>query len=413
METTLGRGRADGLTGRLMAPAAALDGSERLEVRVGRGVSGLQALENDWNSLAEALPEPRFIHRFAWQMACLKHLVADPDSVYQFSFYAAGRVVAIFCLCRVRRTVGGVALWLWELPSHSHITLADPLLVSASLVPSLRRSLVEALDKHVGLPWHAMHFSGLPASSSLLAGLQGHGAGLAVLEPMGQSMSFDCRSTELALAGCSSSFRRNLRRQRKKLEAHGCVTLTLARQGAELEAAFDEFLRLEASGWKGRDGRNSAIRLHPGLAGFYGELSERFSRRGECLIALLRLDGIPIAAQFCLLSGRTLSLQKIAYDEARQSEAPGNQLLHEMLAYACAEPGLDRLSLVTAPAWARGRWNPESQDVWEVYLFNGRPGSWLAWALRRLRHQLPGWAWKTLGRQPSPAVHLQPVSGDR
>ena len=125
-----------------------------------------------------------------------------------------------------------------------------------------------------------------------------------------------------------------------------------------------------------------------------------------CLIALLKLDGVAIAAQFCLLAGSTLSIQKIAYDEAWHAEAPGQQLMRDMLDYACANPAISRLSLLTAPVWARGRWNPETRDVWEAYFFNHRPRSLLACALRRNKGRLSGTRQALHGLLPKKLAHF-------
>src|SRR5205814_432057 len=56
---------------------------------------------------------------------------------------------------------------------------------------------------------------------------------------------------------------KELRRQRNRLEDGGAVTFEVARSSAEVAAALEHFLRLEASGWKGSRGT--------ALAGDYGD----------------------------------------------------------------------------------------------------------------------------------------------
>jgi hypothetical protein len=122
--------------------------------------------------------------------------------------------------------------------------------------------------------------------------------------------------------------------------------------------------------------------------GFYRELKERFSRVEGSLISLLKIDDVTIAAQFCLQVGDVLYIQKIAYDEAWHAEAPGNQLLYQLLEHCCQHPGIRQLSLVTAPAWAIGRWNPASEQVWEAYVFKACPRGLGGLAMRRFKTQL-------------------------
>jgi CelD/BcsL family acetyltransferase involved in cellulose biosynthesis len=377
-----------------------------INARIGRGMAELASLTPYWHDLAESLPAARFIHTHAWQMACVRYLFGHPESVYYVSFFSHGRAIAIFPLRRVNRSVGRVALWLWELPTHPHISLAEPLIAPDADVPQLIGLLLEVFERRINLPWHALHLPGMVDDAMTASALRNADWPLTRIEKMGESMHFDCHNLETAMRNCSSTFRRNLRRQRKKLEQRGTVTLTLARQGQALQEAFADFLRLEGSGWKGEAGRGSAICLHPELAGFYGELRDGFGWEDNCLIALLKLDGVAIAAQFCLLAGSTLSIQKIAYDEAWHAEAPGQQLMHDMLGYACANPAITRVSLLTAPLWAKGRWNPEKSDVWEAYFFNRHPRSLLACALRSAKGRLQA-PWQVVRRHlPEKMAHL-------
>ncbi|HEX5801443.1 MAG TPA: GNAT family N-acetyltransferase, partial [Azospira sp.] len=286
--------------------------------------------------------------------------------------------------------VNGIPLRLWELPTHPHLALGDPLLAPDWDPALLVRLLVQALERRADRPWDALRLPNLPDDSLAVRGRLDAALSWAHRERAGGSMYFDCSHLDVALARCGSGFARNLRRQARKLEQQGTVTMTLARHGDELDAAFADFLRLEASGWKGAAGKLSAIALHPRLLDFYQTLKNRFAANEACLISLLKLDDKVIAAQFCLRAGDTLYLQKIAYDEAWRAEAPGNQLLHRLLEHCCADPEIRRLSLVTGPAWAVGRWNPECQPVWEILVFRRSLRGVCGLALRHLKARL--WA---------------------
>jgi len=362
--------------------------STAIEERMGQGLAELHRLEQCWHRLVATLPTPRFVHTFEWQLAYLRHLESNPETVYYISFTVEGRAIAIFPLRRVRRSVGHIQHWLWELPTHPHLILGEALIAPEWADAGLLQRLLGVLEKRTHLPWDALHLPNLLEDAQLIRLLMRTPLPRTHLERTGESMYFDCADLERALANCSSQFKRNLRRQGRKLEQCGSVTLCLARQGEELDAAFADFLRLEASGWKGRDGKASAISLHAHLLGFYDELKERFAARGTSLIALLKLDGVAIAAQFCLRVGDTLYVHKIAYDETWQAEAPGNQLLYRLLDHCCGEPGIRQLSLVTAPAWACGRWNPEQMEVWEAYLFRASPRGLGGLAMRRFKNRL-------------------------
>jgi len=67
---------------------------------------------------------------------------------------------------------------------------------------------------------------------------------------------------------------RNLRRFRKKLEKVGHVSIEVRKGSAASEDLLPEFLALEASGWKGRNG--TAILNDPNATHFYTTLVRNF-----------------------------------------------------------------------------------------------------------------------------------------
>lgn len=362
--------------------------STRIEERIGHGMAELLHLEKDWRALANTSIRTRFIHTFEWQQAYLQHLEPHPEATCYVSFFVNGRAIAIFPLRRIRRSVGHIHHWLWELPTHPHLILGDPLISPEWASPDLIQRLLNTLEAKSKLPWDALHLPNLLEDSVTIRLFKTHALSRTHLEKTGQSMFFQCTDMNHALANCSTPFKRNIRRQGKKLAEQGAISLDLAQEGAALDAAFENFLRLEASGWKGRDGKASAIRLHQNLLDFYRELKNRFGQLGECMIPLLKLNDVAIAAQFCLRVDDTVYIQKIAYDEAWHAEAPGNQLLYRLIEYCCADPTIRQLSLVTAPAWAVGRWNPECQNVWEAYVFKASPRGFGGLAMRRFKTRL-------------------------
>ena len=370
------------------AQAVPFDASTRIEERIGQGLGELLDLEMHWRALAGASTRRNFIHSFEWQLAYLRHLEPHPETTYYFSFFVSGHAIAIFPLRRVRRSVGHISHWLWESPTHPHLILGDPLIAPEWASPELIKRLLNTLERNTQLPWDALHLPNMLDDSVAMRLLKGSKLAWTHLEQTGQSMFFPCAGMSQALANCSTQFKRNLRRQGKKLGQHGQVSLNLAQGSAELDAAFEDFLCLEASGWKGGNGKSSAIRLHQNLHGFYRELKDRLGPVGACLIPRLMLDGVAVAAQFCLLVEDTLYIQKIAYDEAWHAEAPGNQLLYRLIEHCCHEAGIRQLSLVTAPAWAVGRWNPECQSVWETYIFKASPRGFGGLVMRRFKTRL-------------------------
>ncbi|HEX9050630.1 MAG TPA: GNAT family N-acetyltransferase [Anaeromyxobacter sp.] len=188
-----------------------------------------------------------------------------------------------------------------------------------------------------------------------------------------------------AEARTSAKFRANLRRRAKRLAELGAVALERVdgRAGeAEVDAAVDAFLRLEASGWKGD--RGSAIALDPALAGFYRRIARDAARRGALAVRALLLDGRPIAVHLGMIHRGVYLLPKTAYDESLGSVSPGQLLQREVLA-ECEARGLSGFDFLGPDMpWKRDWAGDTAPHDW-LYVY--RP-SLAGRAMHTLRHRV-------------------------
>jgi CelD/BcsL family acetyltransferase involved in cellulose biosynthesis len=177
-------------------------------------------------------------------------------------------------------------------------------------------------------------------------------------------------SYDSLLAALPSRYRKNVRRYRKRADELG-VTYHTAQSREECEVLFQEFLQVEASGWKGEDGAGTAIALDPGLRRFYEALMQRFGDRGQCRICVIRHEARPIAAGFGLALNQTAYRMKWAYDESYARISPGTLLHWHILENACDDPNLRWLNMISDAPW-HIQWAPITDDVHDIAVF--RPG---------------------------------------
>lgn len=134
--------------------------------------------------------------------------------------------------------------------------------------------------------------------------------------------------------------RRELARNRRRLEERGSVTFETHRAGPGLAKAVDDFLRIEASGWKGRRGTAmacSAASRALALRAFNSPTE------GACRADVLALNGTPIAVGLIVFAGGTGFTVKNAYDEAYGSVAAGLLLELEIIQSFLSERWAERL----------------------------------------------------------------------
>ncbi len=121
-------------------------------------------------------------------------------------------------------------------------------------------------------------------------------------------------------AALSSSSRKRLRNKRRALEEGGALTLT-AHTGCDAASAFDAFLRLEASGWKGR--ADTALSQRPDDSAYVGKVLQAMAAEDRAWVLAMRSGERVLAAGLLLRCGGEASFWKTAYDETQARYSPG------------------------------------------------------------------------------------------
>jgi len=115
--------------------------------------------------------------------------------------------------------------------------------------------------------------------------------------------------------------RQELRRREKRLKEQGTLTQVALRPGEEIGRWIEEFLRLEASGWKGKQG--TAMACSEANRRFLTETFTAAHKRGRLEMVGVDLDGKPLGRCTGFIAGEGAYAFKPAYDEAFAKFSPG------------------------------------------------------------------------------------------
>lgn len=126
----------------------------------------------------------------------------------------------------------------------------------------------------------------------------------------------------------SSHHDREYRRLRRRLDDIGDVDHVVSEGADSVRLAFERFLLLEASGWKGR--RGTALATDRLQSAFAREAVNGLAARGLCRIHELTLNGTPIASTVVFLEENEAYTWKTAYDENYARFSPGTLLMIEI-----------------------------------------------------------------------------------
>lgn len=133
---------------------------------------------------------------------------------------------------------------------------------------------------------------------------------------------------------------KKLARQRRKLEEIGRLELTVGVSVAAIERQLEEFLVIEASGWKGS--RGSALASRAETAATVRRLILGLALRDRVKIHALRLDGRPVVMSILLYAGQEAFTWRIAFDETYRRYSPGIQLLEDVTLDLLRDPRVER-----------------------------------------------------------------------
>jgi CelD/BcsL family acetyltransferase involved in cellulose biosynthesis len=376
-----------------------------------RGKAGLKAIRDEWNRITQASDKLRFFQCYEWYESYLENLAEAPSQAYFVLIRQQGAPVGVIPLAQATRKIAGLRFRSLELVHHSHMPLSDGVFGRSDSDGTILQGLIGRLQRQSEIEWDLMCFTNLIEDGCIRQALDAAPIPRLISEERTRCNYISCIPFDELSKRFSKNFRANLRKARNKLGNLSNVEYISARRQPQLGHALNEFLDVEASGWKGASGAQTAIKLDGRLTNFYRSLCETFSAIDGCEINLLKADGRCLAGQFCLVVGDTSYILKIGYDESYVHLAPGNMLLEYSLQRYSSEGVVKFLNLVTDTPW-HANWNPLSYAVSNAYVFNSTPAGLAAFALLRSKNYLRGKykarlkslvdRWRNVGARHSP-----------
>jgi hypothetical protein len=147
-------------------------------------------------------------------------------------------------------------------------------------------------------------------------------------------------------AAMSREHRKDVRRRARRLSEAGHVEFVALEMGKDLHAWLEEFIQLEASGWKKEHG---SIASKEEYRNYFMTVAEEAFRRGRLMMLGLKLDDQSIALKCNFLSGSGGYAFKIAYDEGHSRFSPGFLLEIENIRHLHARPEVEWMDSCAVP----------------------------------------------------------------
>ena len=353
------------------------------EVTLLAGPAGLAALEQEWRALEQSTPLP-FYASWRWHHAWLSTLEPEPEKIQFAVLRENGRCAGILPLLPNSDASRRWQPALLEVPRRTGMDLCTPIMASGKSLadwwPTLRKTL-----KQAGHRAFIIRMTGVPLEPERLAPLR-QMASRKILRVQNHSCWIDCRRSHADVSSrYSTRLRKILRRGERKLAAAGQLTFTPYHGQQAIDEAYPIFLRLEASGWKGKSG--TALALDDRSRRFHETFLFAEETLPELRINLLHAGEHAVAGQLCITRHGIVSVLKITYDQSWSKASPGSVMMDRLLRQSCADPEIHAMSFITGQRWM-DEWRPEKTEVADIWLFDRAIDATLARGAAGLRDRL-------------------------
>lgn len=297
-------------------------------VVVMRDVRELTGLIPAWEQLAAHALEPNVFYEHWMLLPALEAygagevavvaVLADGNGVHRGTDSLAGLFPVRFTPSFRNLNVGAISLW-----RHPHCYLGTPLIRADRAVECVAGMLQWLRDRAdarlLELPW----ISGDgPFRELLLEQTSKLGLTSWIIDTYTRGLwQQGADAAAGARSAVSGELRRRLRRKERRLAERGRLEHRVMGEGDDAREWIGQFLRLEASGWKGASGTALAC-SEAGRRYFTQVATEAYARR-RLLMLGLDYEGEPIARRCGFLAGDGSFAFKTAYDERFAPYSPG------------------------------------------------------------------------------------------
>jgi CelD/BcsL family acetyltransferase involved in cellulose biosynthesis len=286
------------------------------------GVPDLDMTEH-WEALARRADANVFLSPAALNAAAATGFAHIHVLLAWDTSVAPNRLVGFWALCE--RRIGSVGPSVLAAPPYNYSFVSSPV-IDPDSIDAVMPAFFAAIEKDPALP-NVIQIRLLDGDSdsyraitSALARRKGR-----MLKLSEHERPFLAAASERKRSGSTA---KKLRQDWNRLSSMGTVDIANDRSSAGARAPFEVFLQLEARSWKGANG--TALLSDADDAAFTRRLIGDLGERRNASVALLRVDGKPIAAQVLLYSGSMAYTWKTAFDAEFAKYSPGALLVDKV-----------------------------------------------------------------------------------
>ena len=328
----------------------------------------LEALPDSALQLLRTAATTSLYHSLPWYQNFAEHALDPGDQIRLYVLAEPGpdgTALAVLPLRAIRTSRSGSA----SLSSLSNYytslygpILCDPLADAGPLLDQITSAIVSERPR-----WHCLKLNPLayesPAFDVLLRSLRHSGMVPQAYFSFGNwYLEVGERTFKDYLNGLPSQVRSTLRRKSKKLESSHRARMTIVASGGDLDAAIADYEHVYAASWK----------VPEPYPGFLPGLIRTCARMRWLRLGLLYVDDEPAAAQLWIVSGKTASIYKLAYQDKFADLSVGTILTAHLMQHVIDTDRVTHVDYLTGDDAYKRDWMSHRRERWGIVAFNPR-----------------------------------------
>jgi len=252
----------------------------------------------------------------------------------------------------VQQVLGWPGQKIWRCWSHDYAPLGVPI-VSATDAGEVLERFLQLVSQTDNTVIRALVFSDIPLDGDFACRLREALDGSKVVScqiPSGnRAVLYASGTLSSALTlDLGAKKQRQLRRQLRRLGELGELELECVEEYKDVILRFEEFLLLEAKGWKGRKG--TSMHTIKQTAAFARQAVTDLAKIEQSAIYSIRLDGTSVASLIVLNSNGAYFPWKIAFDQEFSMYSPGALLMYSVSQAMLAKKDFVRADSLAGPS---------------------------------------------------------------
>lgn len=166
----------------------------------------------------------------------------------------------------------------------------------------------------------------------------------------------------------NSKFRRELKRQERRLHEKTEVHYHLDERQRSNEVNLQYFKEIENSGWKAREGQT--IMLRPGDSELFSSATQRFHKNGWMEWNFVEADDKTISGMLGVKINEVVYYWRIGYDENYSFYSPGQLLVNKLIDGNFNKPEIQEVNFMNQRKWLRV-WKVQTRELFDLIILPG------------------------------------------